>query len=267
MVVTPCSQHYGATNSQTLSARRHIGHIASKKMKSKSPNDFKALLLTGRWFRSLPSEFQDHLLAASRVKVLSSRERLFSRGDPPSGIFAMVEGAILVTAFGDGDKEALLTITEPPTWFGEIAAFDELERTHDAIAASESTVLHVSQERLHAILAAEPRWWRDLALLVTSKLRLALVAMEESAILPVRVRLARRLVLIAERYGEWNHFTSKVIGVRQEQLAMMLAVSRQTINQLLKELQEANVIKLSYGEIEILDLEGIRKRGVMPISE
>jgi len=44
----------------------------------------------------------------------------------------------------------------------------------------------------------------------------------------------------------------------QEQLALMLSLSRQTTNQILKDLQGQGILHLSYGEIEILDIERLR---------
>ncbi|MCA1662677.1 MAG: DUF962 domain-containing protein, partial [Myxococcales bacterium] len=102
-------------------------------------------------------------------------------------------------------REALLTLLEPPTWFGEISIFDGAPRTHDAIAECEALVLHVPRAALDTILSAQPRYWRELGLLVTSKLRLAFSAMEDMALLPLALRLARRLSLMAEGYGEREH--------------------------------------------------------------
>ncbi|WP_153565769.1 helix-turn-helix domain-containing protein, partial [Pseudomonas aeruginosa] len=44
----------------------------------------------------------------------------------------------------------------------------------------------------------------------------------------------------------------------QEQLALMLSLSRQTTNQILKDLEAQGILQLSYGGIEILDLAGLR---------
>jgi CRP-like cAMP-binding protein len=227
----------------------------------KTPNDYRQLLETGRWFEKLPEAFKDALLGAGTLRQLARGERLFSRGDPPGGIYAMLDGAIAVSGLEPGGKEALLVISEPPSWFGEIAVFDGRPRTHDAVAdGGPALLLWVQQDALVDVLEAQPQWWRELALLMASKLRLTFLAMEENALFPAATRLARRLVLIAERYGEWRDRTSRVLDVRQEQLAMMLSISRQTANQVLKDLEADGVIAISYGEIEILDIDGLRRR-------
>jgi CRP-like cAMP-binding protein len=87
---------------------------------------------------------------------------------------------------------------------------------------------------------------------------------EDTATLPIAVRLARRLVMTAERFGEWAGKSSRVLELRQDQLATMLSTSRQTVNQLLKDLEGRGLVKLAYGNIEILDLEGLREAAKTP---
>jgi CRP-like cAMP-binding protein len=224
----------------------------------KSPREYRELLLAGRWFQGLAPDFQARLLDAAVMREVSAEGRLFSRGDAPDGLYAALSGSIRIAGLSEGGKEAVLAVVEPPQWFGEIAVFDRLPRTHDAIAAVETLVLHVSTAALDSMLTENPTWWRDLGLLVTTKLRLAFVVMEDMALLPLLPRVARRLVLMAEGYGEWSDRSSRVVKVSQEVLAAMVSSSRQSTNQALKELEARGLIKVAYGEIEIVDLATLR---------
>jgi CRP-like cAMP-binding protein len=227
-------------------------------VKSRSARDYQELLRSGRWFAGLPDELQQRLVDAAVLRTVAARQRLFSRGDEPDGIYAVLDGCIRVSGSSDSGREALLTMLEPPSWFGEISIFDGAPRTHDAVAETEALVLLVPRPALDLILEAQPRYWRELGLLVTSKLRLAFHFMEDMALLPIAVRLARRLTLMVEGYGEREH-RRRTVEVSQEQLAQMLSTSRQTANQLLKELEARGLIRLSYGTIEILDLDGLQR--------
>lgn len=227
-------------------------------MAGRSARNYRELLRSGRWFAALPDDLQERLVDSAELRTLGARQRLFSRGDAADGLYAVLDGGIRVSGSSESGREALLTLLEPPTWFGEISIFDGAPRTHDAIAETEALVLHVPRPALDAILSAQPRYWRELGLLVTSKLRLAFTAMEDMALLPIAVRLARRLSLMAEGYGESAH-QRRTVEVSQEQLAQMLSTSRQTANQLLKDLEARGLIRLSYGTIEILDLDGLRR--------
>ena len=87
---------------------------------------------------------------------------------------------------------------------------------------------------------------------MTQELRLAFDAIEEAALLPAAQRVARRLLLMAGGYGEPGTLR-RMLKVPQEDLAMMLALSRQTINQILKQVEMKGALRLRYAEIEIVD--------------
>jgi CRP-like cAMP-binding protein len=221
--------------------------------------DYRELLRAGRWFRGLPEPFQHALVSIGVLRDIMPGESLFARGDSCNGMFGVLQGKLRASGTDEDGHQALLTIVEPPGWVGEIPLFDGLPRTHDLTADGPALVVHVPQEPLFAVLESEPRYWRDLSLLLTSKLRLAFVAMEDTVLLPIGARLTRRLVLIAEGYGEWSDRSSRQVEVSQETLATMLSTSRQTVNQLLKELEADGLVRLKYGRVEIVDLKGLRR--------
>lgn len=216
------------------------------------------VLETGSWYRSLPAALRAWLGQNAVPRFLQPGERLFSRGDPPCGLYAVVQGAVRVTGVSSEGKEALLTLMEPPHWFGEIALFDGLPRTHDAIADTQSLIVQVPQAPLLCLLSEQPQLWHEFGLLLAHKLRLAFITMEETALLPAPARLARRLLLIAADYGERPEGGRRRIAVRQEQLAMMLSLSRQTTNQILRDLERQGLARLTRGGIEIVDFAKLR---------
>lgn len=213
----------------------------------------------GSWFCSLPGEMKAALLSESRVMRLANGETLFRRNDDRSGLYGIVDGMARISGLNKQGKEAILTFAQAPDWIGEIALFDGEHRTHDAVSEGGLTVLHIPQSSLDALLEAHPQFWRQFGLLLAHKLRLAFAAIEDLSLLPAPLRLARRLVIIAQGYGEQSDMPAKLLlSVSQEQLGQMLSISRQTTNQILRELAKKGLIKVAYGEIEIIDLEGLK---------
>ncbi|TQV85611.1 Crp/Fnr family transcriptional regulator [Aliikangiella coralliicola] len=210
------------------------------------------------------------LLQFSVLKSIEPGETLFSRGDARNGLFAVVDGSIRITGLNEDGKEAILTFIEPPSWIGEVALFDGDNRTHHAIAETAVTVLHIPQEKLDDMLERHPEYWKEFGILLAHKLRLTFQAIEDLSLLPAATRLCRRLVIIAQGYGgiSGRHKSGinpqRVISVSQEQLGLMLSISRQTTNQILKELQAKGMIKITYGEIEILDLDQLKHQAQLP---
>jgi CRP/FNR family cyclic AMP-dependent transcriptional regulator len=222
-----------------------------------SSNELAALLERSAWFRSAPADMQAQLIEAGRVERLDAGERLFTRGDSDDGLYCVLDGLMRIGAASSAGKEALLAVIEPVNWFGEIALFDHRPRTHNAYAERDSELFHVPRAALAALLERSPAYWHVFGLLLTQKLRLAFDAIEEAALLPAAQRVARRLLLMAGGYGEPGTLR-RVLKVPQEDLAMMLALSRQTINQVLKQFETQGALKLGYAEIEITD---VRKLG------
>lgn len=222
---------------------------------------WRSRLMNGQWFSHLPVSLQDSLLAAARVRHLSPGQRLFKRGDPPCGLYAVLEGSVRIGAVSEQGKEALLSLAEPPHWFGEISLFDGQPRTHDAFGLGHCTLLHIPQTALLALLDEQPVYWRQLALLMSHKLRLTFINLEQLSLMPAPVRLAHRLLMIAGGYGEIT-LPRRVLQLPQEQLASMLSLSRQTTNQILKDLQGQGILNLKYGEIEIVDAERLRAMAI-----
>lgn len=228
----------------------------------KRRRDFRELLRTGRWYAGLPEALQDQLLEAAHFRTAAAGECVIARGDGPSGLYAVVDGALRVTGQSEAGREVLHMVVEAPSWFGELPVIDGLPRNQDITADTASELLHVPQRALDAILDATPGHWRHLAVLMASKFRLAILALEDVAQVPPRVRLARRLALLIEGYGDHTH-QRRTVELRQDQLAMMLSVSRQTANQALKELESLGMIRLAYGEIEIVDAGALRTLGAL----
>jgi CRP-like cAMP-binding protein len=231
------------------------------------PFQYKASLCTGIWFGQISQQLQDTLLSNAIVQKLPRRHRLFSRGDPPTGLYGVVDGAVRITGNSIAGKESILAMAETPTWFGAVSALDGFPHTHNAVINVNSTLLNIPQGSFQAILKKEPVLYKEVGLLIAYQLRLAFISMEEFAQDSVTARLARRLILISNSYGQWTDRRRIAVSVKQEELAFMIATSRQTINHLLKEMEAQGLIRLTYGEIIINDLTRLRLLGQCTESE
>ena len=152
------------------------------------PSRYTAVLQSGRWFAQLPQEFAQALLAMAKVRTLQTGDALFLRDGPPCGLYTLVSGAIRISGHSGqrhDTREALLVMLTPPQWFGEISVFDGSPRTHHAHAAEPCTLLQVPHDELLAWLQAHPAHWRDLAVLMADKLRIAFVSMEELSLIHI----------------------------------------------------------------------------------
>jgi CRP-like cAMP-binding protein len=217
-----------------------------------------AVVMSGEWFGALDPAFQRAVLGFSRVRLLTAREPVFHRGDPSDGIYCVISGAVRFGAVAPSGKESIVGLAETPQWFGEIALFDDGARTHDAWADVTSTLLHLPLRHLTRILADDPRAWRYMGRLLVRKLRIALSLLEDMALQPPKVRLARCLINLFEGYGERRAEPPRRVRVSQERLGMMLSLSRQTVNELLRQMEQEQIIQCQRGGVRVLDPRRLR---------
>ncbi|AQZ94445.1 Crp/Fnr family transcriptional regulator [Halopseudomonas phragmitis] len=221
--------------------------------------DVTGVLNGNAWFAGLPDELRNWLVAHSRLFSLAAGERLFARGDAPDGLYCVGSGLLRLTGITEGGQEAILAVVGAPHWFGEIALFDNAPRTHDAWAETDVVLVHVPQKELARLLTEKPTYWQIFGQLLTQKLRSAFVLMEDLLLLAPQPRVARRLALMATGYDTLQGRSRRVLRVTQEQLASMLALSRQTVNLALRELEAAGLIRRLRGAVEILDLSRLQQ--------
>lgn len=221
-------------------------------------SDFESVLEKGKWFSCRDTAFKSDVLVRAQIRTFAGGQRLFSRGESANGVFAVLKGSIRISGQSAEGKESILTFIDPPDWFGELALFDGDLRTHDAVAAVDSTLLFLSQSTLEELLNIKPLYWRDFGIMLSHKLRLSFGLIEDMALLPAGKRLAKRLLLIVENVQLNQKNSDLVINVDQASLAAMLSISRQTANQILKEFEEQRIISLDYGKITVRDLEKLR---------
>ena len=89
----------------------------------------------------------------------------------------------------------------------------------------------------------QPTTNKPIALLLSQKIRPLLQDIEVLQHGSLQQRLARRLLMILHSYDDTNTIQNKQIELSQERLGLMLSLSRQRINGLLHELEDAQIIK------------------------
>lgn len=217
-------------------------------------------LLGSDWFTPLPEDVVEALAAMTRRKLLQEGEYLFAKGDAPDGLYCVLRGRIRTISHSADGKEHLLMQFEPGHWFGEISMFDGLGRTHDGVAAGETEVLVLPRDRFLALLASRPELYPHFLQMLCRKLRLAFAYIEDAQFEPLPVRLARRLLDLAEVYGRPCAEGTRIdLPLPQEDLARMLGASRQAISRALKDWEAQGWIGLDYRQVVIAQAPALQK--------
>lgn len=220
------------------------------------PAGLNVALRSDPWFATISPALQAQLLQLAVPLELAAGERLFARGEAAHGLCCVIAGALRAGAIQADGRETLLAWVQPYQWFGEISLIDGQPRTHDAVADGPTRLLVVPQRTLSPWLDAHPAGWRDLARLACAKLRLVFTLIEDIAHLGLEQRVAKRLWLTVQTQAGRT-----MMRLPQEQLALLVGGSRQSVNQALRGFAARGLVRLHYGRIEVLDADGLRALG------
>lgn len=215
----------------------------------------REVLLGNTWFRELPGELADALIAAATLRGFHAGEVIHCQGDTSDALYAVIAGSVKVSSISADGRECVFRYLTPGNWFGEIGMLDGLPRTHDAVAVQPVRVLLLSPEALADVLARHPVFYKFLSLLLCRVVRTAFTMLNDSRLLSVTARLAKRLVSFAEdREG-----AEIAVHLTQDELATLAGTTRQTVNKRLADWQKLGWIELRYGHIVIRNLDALRQ--------
>jgi CRP-like cAMP-binding protein len=208
---------------------------------------------TGHWFSKLSPTLKQAILARASVRRLHDGAPLAARGAPAEEWVGVARGAVRISTVSLAGKQVSLTYCEPGTWFGDIALFDGLPRTHDAHAHGETTLLVVRKPDFKALLTEHVELYDALLRLNCRRLRLMFDQLEELNTRPLQARLARQLLLLARSYGIPQGEEIRIgLELAQEDLAQLLGASRQRVNQELKGFERDGVLRIEPARLVVL---------------
>lgn len=215
---------------------------------------------TGAWFSKLSQPLRDDILQRSSVRRLKDGAALTSRGAAAEEWCGVARGAVRISSVSLTGKQVALTYAEPGVWFGDIALFDGLPRTHDADAHGPTTLLCVRKPDFKELLTLHVELYDALLRLNCRRLRLMFDHFEDLNTRPLQVRLAKQVILLAKSYGIAQGEEIRIgLELAQEDLAQLLGASRQRVNQELKAMEREEAIRIDPGGLVIRNREALMR--------
>jgi CRP-like cAMP-binding protein len=209
-------------------------------------------------FRGLPSATLTRIAALATRRHYVEGAVIFMRGDPGDSLCGVVTGRVRIGSSGPGGKEVFLNIMEPGDAFGEIALLDGSPRTASATAMARTELMIIQRDAFFALLGTQPQLATHLIQLLCKRVRWTAEQMEDSALLSVPARLAKRLLSLASAFGREVESGTKV-SLSQEELAQFLGLSRQIVNQHLQTWRAKGWISLGRGSVTIDNPRALQK--------
>jgi len=216
-----------------------------------------AALLNARWAQGLSDELRRRLVAETTIRSVSLGAFVCRKGEPAEHWIGVLEGLVKVVSVSPEGKSVSFIAVPTGGWFGEGALLKNERRLYDGIALRSSVIALVPRNTFMLLLDSSVAFNRFLLLQLNERLGQFVAMVEHDRMLGPDARLAREL---AELFNPLLYpGTGKTLPVSQEELAHLVGFPRQRVNQALRRLEAAGLVRVGYRGVMILDLEGLKR--------
>jgi CRP-like cAMP-binding protein len=220
------------------------------------------------------ADHDDHFLArltADEVAALRSRAvpRHFDHGatlmhqdEVPGRLMVLERGHVKVTTLADDGRESVLAFRGPGDLIGEISALGGDPRCATVRALEPVDAMAVAAADFDSFLESHPRVALVILRVVIARLREADRQQFEFAAYQTLGRVAKRLVDLAERFGEPCEVGVRIaLSISQEELAGWAGASREATSKALHDLRAMSLIETERRHITVRDVDELRRVG------
>jgi CRP-like cAMP-binding protein len=180
------------------------------------------------------------------------------KGEPVNHWIGVLEGLLKLGTVSAEGKAATLTGVPAGGWFGEGSLLRSEPRRYDAVALRDSRIALMPRATFTRLLDSSIGFNRFLLEQLNERLAQFIAMLEYERLYDPESRVARCLAWL------FNPFLYPGIGqkvqVSQEEIGYLSGISRQRVNQALQALERDGLLRVEYGGVTILNLEGLKKR-------
>lgn len=188
-------------------------------------------------FSVFPEHLSAPLFATAKRVTLAADEVLFLAGDPGDGCYRIEQGLLKVSIIGPSGAERILAILGPGAIVGEMSTIDGLPRSASVSAVRPSELNFISRAAFEAVARDHPEIYRHMVTLLAARLRDTDEVLAAGSFLPLKGRVARALLDLAEAFGQPVGNDRILIRqkVSQSDVAAMAGIARENVSRILNE--------------------------------
>ncbi|MFM0738825.1 Crp/Fnr family transcriptional regulator [Paraburkholderia xenovorans] len=221
--------------------------------------DLPRLFAGCAWFRSLASEHQSMVLASAHAEYLDGGAWIARRQEPSDYWIGVHSGLIKLAIYNASGRSCTLSGVPPGGWFGEGSVIKRELRKYDVATIQASLVMFVPSATFHALLESSLPFTGFVIRQLNNRMGEFIASIQNSRLLDVDARVAQSLAQLfnPDLYPD----TGRTLVISQEEVGLLAGVSRQRINLALQNLEKLGIVRLSYNQIDVLDLESLAAFG------
>jgi CRP-like cAMP-binding protein len=211
---------------------------------------------TAAWFKLLTPAQQERILRDISVSQYSSGVMIERKGEKAYAWMGVLSGLVKISVGNPEGKMASLTGVPAGGWIGEGSLLKREIRKYDVVALHPTTLARMPAATFEWLLDNSIPFNRYLLHQLNERVAQFIGKAEYDRLLPPDARVARCL---AELFNPLLYPGKSLrLDITQEEVGYLARLSRQRANRALPTLEEARLLKVEYGGVQVLDVEGLK---------
>ncbi|HEY9095905.1 MAG TPA: Crp/Fnr family transcriptional regulator [Hydrogenophaga sp.] len=208
------------------------------------------------WLEGLTAEERARAQADLMVTQAQSGDYICRIGRPVTYWFGLIEGLLKMSNDDSLGPQVTFTGVAPGGWFGEGTALKHEQYRYNIQALRRSLVAGIPIETFDWLLDHSLGFNRFVMRQLNERLGQFIAAREIDRINNPDVRVARNLAALFHPLLSPN--VGGILRTTQQELAYLVGLSRQRVNEALTTLAAKGWIRVEYGGVRVLDLQALR---------
>jgi CRP/FNR family cyclic AMP-dependent transcriptional regulator len=214
-------------------------------------------------FRGVPTRELEWLASTLHESRFPAGASVLTAEQPGEAVYVLLRGSVKIHLFTPDGTEAILAVLGPGEVVGEMSLADSLGRSANVSTLEESALLWMDRRTFRSGVESSAVLARNLADVLSRRLRLTNAHLLSLATLDVPGRVASQLLALAREYGEELPEGALRVPIKltQADLGALVGASRVRVNQALGYLRKRNAISVGTdGRITILDAYALSRQ-------
>ena len=217
------------------------------------------MLALSPWTRGLSPEHLGRVRAAIMVREFEAGSTVSRKGDPANAWVGVIDGLVKLHSLSPSGKSVTFAGIPAGGWFGEGSVLKGEPFKYDIVALRDSRIALMPEATFRWLLDTSIPFNRFLLTQLNERLGQFIGMVEHDRLLEPDARVARALAALFNPHLYPD--TQPQIQISQEELGYLAGASRQRVNRALQVLAGARLIKVDYGLVTVLDLNGLQRYG------
>ena len=211
-------------------------------------------------------DLEDFEKAGVRVveRLFKAKDVIFTPGDPDDQLYFLLDGTVrLYKIYGDY-KEATTAFLKDQGVFGKLSLVEGRWQDVFAETVTGVRVASVQKAALTEVIKRRPEFAMKLFASFSERLRQSDEVIESLLHREVSTRLATLILNLGERFGEGNGVVTLDMRLTHQDLANMIASTREAVSKVMSEFQRDGTIEVQNRKIVLVDKEALAERASGP---